>query len=49
MTSAQYGASLGGPVIRDRTFYFFNFEQHELNQSGLVTISPVNAATVNAH
>jgi hypothetical protein len=49
MTSAQYGASLGGPLIRDRTFYFVNFEQHELNQSGLVTVSPANAVAINAH
>jgi outer membrane receptor protein involved in Fe transport len=49
MTQAQYGASLSGPIIRDRTFYFANFEQRELNQSGLVTISPANAAIVNAH
>jgi hypothetical protein len=48
MTQAQYGASLGGPVIRDRTFYFANFEQRSLNQSGLVTISPANADTINA-
>jgi len=48
MTQAQYGASLGGPIIRDRTFYFANFEQRELNQSGLVTISPTNVATINA-
>lgn len=48
MTQAQYGASLGGPIVRDRTFYFANFEQRELNQSGLVTITPANAAAINA-
>jgi hypothetical protein len=48
MTQAQYGASLGGPAVRDRTFYFGNFEQRELNQSGLVTISPDNVAAVNS-
>ncbi|HEX6545993.1 MAG TPA: TonB-dependent receptor, partial [Bryobacteraceae bacterium] len=48
LTQAQYGASLGGPIVKDRTFYFSNFEQRELNQSGLVTISPANVAAVNA-
>lgn len=48
LTQAQYGASFGGPIIRDRTFYFANFEQRELNQSGLITISPANVATINA-
>ncbi|HEY4089122.1 MAG TPA: TonB-dependent receptor [Bryobacteraceae bacterium] len=48
MTQAQYGASLGGPVVHDRTFYFANFEQRELNQSGLVTIAPANVAAINA-
>jgi hypothetical protein len=33
VTQGQFGASLGGPVIRDRTFYFGNFEQRILNQS----------------
>ncbi len=48
MTQAQYGASLGGPVIHDRTFFFANFEQRELNQSGLITISPANIDAINA-
>jgi hypothetical protein len=48
LTQAQYGASLGGPVVKDRTFYFANFEQRELNQSGLITIAPANVAAINA-
>jgi hypothetical protein len=48
LTQAQYGASLGGPIVKDRTFYFVNFEGRELNQSGLVTISPANVAAINA-
>jgi hypothetical protein len=48
LTQSQHGASLGGPLLRDRTFYFANFEQRLLNQSGLVTIAPANAAAINA-
>lgn len=47
LTQAQYGASLGGPVQKNRTFFFTNFEQRILNQSGLVTISPVTVAAIN--
>ena len=47
-TQTQYGASLGGPLVKERTFYFGNFEQRRLNQSGLVTISPANVAAINA-
>jgi hypothetical protein len=49
LTQAQYGASIGGPLIHDRTFYFVNFEQRSLNQSGLVTITPANVGVMNAH
>jgi Carboxypeptidase regulatory-like domain len=48
LTQAQYGASLGGPIVADRTFYFANFEQRSLNQSGLITIAPSNVAAINA-
>jgi hypothetical protein len=47
LTQAQYGASLGGPIRKDRTFYFANFEQRLLNQAGLITISPANVAAIN--
>lgn len=46
-TQAQYGASLGGPIVSDRTFYFANFEQRALNQSGLITIAPANVVAIN--
>jgi hypothetical protein len=48
MTQTQYGASLGGPLLPDRTFYFANFEQRRLNQTGLITITPANVAAINA-
>jgi hypothetical protein len=48
LTQAQYGASLSGPVVHNRTFYFANFEGRDLNQSGLVTIAPSAVATINA-
>ena len=48
LTQLQAGASVGGPVVRDRTFYFANFELRQQNQSGLITISPANVAAINA-
>jgi hypothetical protein len=47
-TQAQYGASFGGPLRRDRTFFFSNFEQTRLNNAAVITITPDNAAAVNA-
>ncbi len=36
-TRAQYGATLGGPLDRDRTFAFFAFEQRRRQESGFFT------------
>ena len=48
MDQQQYGASLGGPLVRNRTFYFANFEQRLLDQTGLVTILEPNVPVINA-
>ena len=47
-TQAQYGASAGGPLKRDRMFLFSNFEREDLNRSGFITISPANVTAINA-
>ena len=48
MHQDQFGVSLGGPLVRDRTFFFANFEQRDLDQSGLTTIQPATVDVVNA-
>jgi hypothetical protein len=47
LTQGQYGASLSGPLQRDRSFLFGNFEEQRLNTAGIITITPANAAQIN--
>ena len=48
LTQGQYGASFSGPLKRDRTFFFTNYEGRRLNTDGVTTITPSNAAAINA-
>ncbi|MBS1799383.1 MAG: TonB-dependent receptor [Acidobacteria bacterium] len=48
LTQAQYGAGIGGPIIHKQTFLYANFERKQLNQNGLVTVTPTNANLINA-
>lgn len=48
MRQWQYGATAGGPLRRDRTFLFANVEQTRLDGTSVITITPANAAAVNA-
>jgi hypothetical protein len=48
LTQTQSGASLSGPIVKDKTFYFADFEARDLNQSGFASITPANVAIINA-
>ncbi len=48
LTQAQYGASLGGPIRRDKTFFFTNFEQTRRNDVSIITITPTDVAAINS-
>jgi hypothetical protein len=47
LTQAQYGGTISGPVRRDRTFFFSNFEQTRRNYSTVITIDPATVDSIN--
>ena len=47
LTQGQYGISFGGPLVKDRTFFFSNFEQTRLNNATVITIANPNVTAVN--
>jgi hypothetical protein len=44
---SQWGATLGGPIKRDKTFFFASFERADTSASNLVTIQPAAATLLN--
>jgi hypothetical protein len=48
LTQAQYGATIAGPLRRDQTFLFSNFEQTRRNYSTVITIAPSAVAATNS-
>lgn len=47
-TRAQYGATLGGPLVRDRTFFFGAFEQRRRQESGFFTSDVAGGLSASA-
>lgn len=47
-TRAQYGATLGGPIVKNRTFFFAAFEQRRRQESGFFTSNVAGRLTGSA-
>ena len=47
LAQSQFGATLAGPVARNRTFFFANVERAVQEKEGVVTISSGNVSAVN--
>lgn len=47
-TRAQYGATLGGPLHKDRSFFFLAFEQRQRHESGFFTSDVTSGLTASA-
>jgi hypothetical protein len=46
-TRVQYGATLGGPVIKERSFFFASFEQRRRQESGFFTGDIIGGGTAS--
>jgi hypothetical protein len=48
LSQSQFGVTFGGPVARDRTFWFANVERTDQDKTGIVTIAPASVTAINA-
>src|SRR5262249_47448779 len=44
----QFGFTAGGPIAKDRTFWFAHVERTQQDRTGIVTIAPAAVAAVDA-
>ena len=47
LNQAQFGATFSGPLARDRTFWFTNFERTQSDKTGIITVTDANVAAIN--
>ena len=47
LTQSQYGLSFGGPIVKDRLFWFTNAERTQQHKTGIVTIPRGDVDAVN--
>jgi len=45
---SQYGLTIGGPLDKDRTFFFFAFERRKRDESGFFTSNVIGRLTASA-
>src|SRR5262249_61355297 len=45
-TRVQAGATLGGPIVKDKTFYFFSYETTRRQETGFTNIGAGNFGLV---
>jgi hypothetical protein len=48
LSQHQFGLTFGGPIARDRTFWFGNVERSQQDRTGIVTIAPASVGAINA-
>lgn len=46
-TRTQFGGTFGGPIVKDRTFFFAAFERRQRNESGFFTSNVVGDLTAS--
>ena len=47
LTQSQFGATLAGPLLTNKLFFFTNYEGTRQNTAGVITINPANITAVN--